>query len=164
MLWGVFCKMYFAFAIMYLALHDGDIFAIYRTACLFHSLFASWLKVKVTHHTLHRGHMYQPNVPTNVTFGQPRKPVYSILISEFHWHGNIIVVNTPLCTIKRCNCTTPLAQGLESDSRDISIFTLTRLQLHLSLCGSVHWDVPPVHRQNIPDKNTESLLRFNRTA
>lgn len=53
--------MYFAFAIMYLAPHDGNAFAIYRAACLFHSLFASRLKVTllVTRHTLHRGHVYQ---------------------------------------------------------------------------------------------------------
>lgn len=65
------------------------------------------------------------------------------------WEGDIILVNIPLCTIKPCNCATPLAQGLESGSRVISIFALTLLQLHLSLCGTVNWDVPPVLRHNI---------------
>lgn len=65
------------------------------------------------------------------------------------WEGDTILVNIPLCTIKPCNCATPLAQGLESGSRVISIFALTLLQLHLSLCGTVNWDVPPVLRHNI---------------
>lgn len=54
------------------------------------------------------------------------------------WEGDTILVNILLCTIKLCNCATPLAQGLESGSRVISIFALTLLQLHLSLCGTVN--------------------------
>lgn len=57
MLWGIFCNMYFAFAIMYLArLHClGNTFTLYCAATLLKFLFASWLKVQVTHQRLHTG-------------------------------------------------------------------------------------------------------------
>lgn len=57
MLWGIFCNMYFAFAIMYLAcLHCvGNTFALYCAARLLQLSFASRLKVQVTHQRLHTG-------------------------------------------------------------------------------------------------------------